>query len=171
MKQLTLFRILTYTLLPIVALFGFLDMLVILGALANPAMLLFAFLLTSLIIYVFSSLKFLTKGIDLNRPCKPSLRDWIKVNAYVSAFMGTMFFMNSLSIFFMSTLSLRQFIAQVMESQPTMPPVLTIDLFTTIMRGMSYFMFLVSVVLLLHIAINFRLLKKYVHLFGEYPPE
>jgi hypothetical protein len=170
MKQLTIFRVLTFILIPIAAMFGFIDILFILSALANPGLLLIAFILAAFVIYAFVSLRFLLKGIDTGRPCKPSLRDWIRVNAFVSSFMGIMFLLNALSIFFTSDIVLRQYISQFMEMQSNIPPMLNLDLFLSIMKGMAYFMFLLGIVLLIHIQLNFRLLKKYGYLFDAPKP-
>jgi hypothetical protein len=169
MKQLTIFRILTFILLPIAAVLGLLDVILIFSALANPAFLLVAFISGSFVIYTFVSLQFLTKNLETGRPAKPSVRDWIRVNAFVSLFMGVMFLMNSVSIFAMSDLSLRQFVMQYLEAQPNIPAKLNIEMFVSIMRGASYFLFFFSIILLAHIRINFRQLKKNAHLFG--PPK
>ncbi|MES2005640.1 MAG: hypothetical protein V4450_14070 [Bacteroidota bacterium] len=165
MKQLTLFRILSFVLLPIAAMFGFIDFILLLSALANPPLLLMVFLIAAFVIYTFSSLKFLSKGIDTGRPCKPSLRDWIRANAFVSVFMGVMFLLNAVSILFMSDVSLRQFIAQFRETQPNIPAMLTPELFLTILKMMAYFMLFVGAILLTHIFLNFRMLKQYGFLF------
>lgn len=165
MKQLTIFRILTFILVPFAAVFGFMDIFLILGALANPGFLLIGFILAAFVIYTFVSLRFLTKGIDPGRRVAHKLRDWIRVNAFVSSFMGIMFILNALSIFFMSDLSLRQALKQFLETQPNAPTMLSLDMFLTLMKGMAFFMFFLGVVLVIHIQINFRLLKKYAHLF------
>lgn len=166
MKQLTIFRILTFILLPIAAMFGFMDLLFLFNALVNPALLLMVFVLAAFVIYTFSSLKFLTRGIDVEQPCKASLRDWIRVNAFVSLFMGIMFFLNAVSIIFMGDVSLRQFVNQFRESQPNIPAILTTDLFITIMKAVAYFMLFVGVVLVSHIMLNFKIMKQYGYLFG-----
>ncbi len=171
MKQLTIFRILTFTLLPIAAMFGFIDIIFIISAMANPALLFVAFIIAAFVIYTFASLKFLTKGIDLARDCKPSLRDWIRVNGFVASFLGTMFLLNALSIFFTSDITLRQYLSQFLETVPNKPPMLNLDLFLSIMKGMAYFMFFVSVILLSHILLNFKLMKQYQNLFGIAPKE
>ena len=165
MKQLTIFRILTFILLPIAAMFGFLDILVIVSALANPALLFVAFVMAAFVIYTFVSLNFLTKGIDTGRPCKPSLRDWIRVNAFASLFMGIMFLLNSVSIFVTSDLILRQYLSQFLETVPNKPAMLNIELFMTIMKAVAYFMFFLSIALLSHILLNFRIMKQYRYLF------
>jgi hypothetical protein len=170
MKQLTIFRILTFVLLPVSALFAFMDLLVLLAALANPGILLIAFILTSFVIYCFCSLKFLTKHIDIERPAKASLRDWIRVNAFVSLFMGSMFVLNALSIFFSSDASLREYLTHFLETQPNVPSMLNPELFLTIMKAVAYFMIFVGVVLVVHIQLHFRILKKFGYLF-ESPGE
>lgn len=165
MKQLTIFRILTFILVPIAVLFGFMDILFVISALANPAFLLVAFIFGSFVIYTFVSLKFLTRSIDVEIPCKASLRDWIRVNAFVSLFMGTMFVMNALSIFFTSDTVLRQYLSQFLESQPNVPSILNLNLFLTIMKSVAYFMIFVGIILTVHIQMNFRIMKKFGYLF------
>lgn len=167
MKQLLLFRILTYILLPIAAMFAFLTVLMIISALANPSILLLAFIIGSFVIYVFVSLRFLNRGIDGNQPCPKNLRDWIRVNAYVSVFFGCIFVINSLSIFMMSDMSLRQYIAEYLSSQPNVPAILNENLFLSVMKALSYFMIFTGTILLIHIFVQFRLLRKYGYLFGN----
>ena len=167
MKQLTLFRILTFILIPLAVIFGLIDFLMLTAALANPAMLLPVFALAAFVIYTFSSLRFLTKGIDIEKPCQPSLKDWIRVNAFVSTFLGIMLFMNTLTIFFMSDQMLKQTLEQILEKQVNVPPMLNIELFLKMMKLAAWFMLFISVILLSHIFINFRLLKQYKYLFQE----
>ncbi len=167
MKALTLFRILTFVLLPIAALFAVIDFFMLLTALANPAMLFVVFVMAGFVIYTFASLRFLTKGIDLNKPCKSSLKDWIKVNGYVSIFLGVSFLMNSLTVFFTSEANLRQILNQFLEQQPTVPAMLTPELFIYMMKIAAWFLLFISIALLAHIPINFRMLKQYGYLFEE----
>ncbi len=166
MKSLTPYRILTFILVPVAVLFAFMDLFLLLSALGNPAMLLFVFMFGCFVIYTFSSLKFLSKGIDPGRPVKLSLRDWIRVNAFVSTFIGTMFLLNALTIFFSSDISLRQMLSQFIENQPNAPANLSPELFLTLMKFFAWFIFIVSVILLIHIRMTFKLLKQYKHLFS-----
>ena len=166
MNLLSVFRILTFILLPIATIFGFMALLFLLTALANPAFLLIVFLFSCMVIYSFASLSFLSKGIETGRPCKPSLRDWIRVNAYVCIFIGVLFLMNSLSVFLMSQVSLRQIVVQMLETQPNIPATLNPDFFLRILKLVSGFMLFVSVILLAHIFINFKMLKRYNHIFS-----
>jgi len=167
MKALTIFRILTFILIPIAALFGVMDFFMLFMALANPSMLFVVFVMAGFVIYSFASLYFLTRGIDINKPCKPSLKDWIKVNGYVAAFMGLTFLTNSIGIFLLSDADLKQFLGRFLESQPTVPPTFTTELFVQAMKMAAYFLLFVGILTLVHIPLNFRLLKKYGYLFNE----
>ncbi len=167
MKPVSVYRVLTFILIPIAAMFGFMDLLFLISALANPAMLLIVFMFAAFVIYTFACLKFLGNGIDTGRPCKPSLRDWIKVNAYVSLFLGAMFFINANTILFMGETGLNNLIGQLRDAQPNMPARFSNAFFVTLLRGMSWFLLVVSIVLLTHIFLNFRVLKMYAHLFSE----
>ncbi len=165
MKQLTIFRVLTYILLPFAALLGLMDAIILLNAIANPAFLLIGFILATFVIYTVVSMQFLIKGIDNRRRCNPSLRDWIRVNAYVCFFMAGLFVLNALSIFFTSDISLRQYLSKFMEVQPKMPPMVNLEFLLSMMKGMAWFMFFFGLVLLVHIRINFKLLKTHAQLF------
>jgi len=80
MKQVQIFKVLTYLLIPIALLFGFMALLVLPTALANPALLLIVFIFSCITIYTFSSLRFVTTAINKAKNCNPSLKDWIKIN-------------------------------------------------------------------------------------------
>lgn len=169
MKPLTLFRILTFILLPIGSLFGILALMMLGSALLNPAMLFPVFMLVSFVIYIFASLRFLTRVIDLTKPAKSSLRDWIRVNAAVSGFLGFMMLLNTLSIFFMSDITLREALGTILDKQPNVPAMLNLDLFIRIMKMAAWFMLFISVLVLTHIFLNLRLLKTYKWLFQDTP--
>ncbi len=169
MKPLTLFRILTFILLPIGSLFGILVLMMLGSTLTNPAMLFPVFIFVSFVIYIFASLRFLTKVIDLNKPAKPSLRDWIRVNAAVSGFLGCMMLLNTLSIFFMSEITLREALNTILDKQPNVPAMLNLNLFIRIMKMAAWFMLFISVLVLTHIFLNLRLLKTYKFLFQDTP--
>ena len=163
--MLTLFRILTFILIPIAVLFGFMDVILLFGALANTAFLLGFFILGCFVIYVFASLKFMNTGIDRGAPCKPSLRDWIRVNAFVSIYMSVSTILTCLRYFFEKDDTLKKEFEQMLATQANVPKMVNPDLLLTVMKGSLYFMLVVSIVLLVHIIINFRLLKRYKHLF------
>jgi hypothetical protein len=46
------------------------------------------------VIYTFASFSFLKRGIEKEQHQSAKLKDWIKVNAYVSLFLCSLFFLN-----------------------------------------------------------------------------
>ena len=62
-NNLKLYKVLTYILLPIAYFFGFIDVLFFISALANPATLIFVFVIACLVIYSITSYKFYKQGI------------------------------------------------------------------------------------------------------------
>lgn len=167
MKQLTIFRVLTYILMPFASFFAIMDLIMLLSALGNPSLLFAVFLIAAFCIYVFASLIFMVRHIDRNQHAKPSLKDWVKVNAYASLFLGFQFLISAVGIFYMGEHDLRVVIEKFLETQPKMPSDLNITLFIKVMRGAAYFLFFFSFVLLVHITMGLRLLKQYAYLFAE----
>jgi predicted membrane channel-forming protein YqfA (hemolysin III family) len=165
MKNLLIYRIASYLLLPIAALMGFATLLFLMAALGNFAMLFPVFIAGSTVIYIFASFSFLQK-IDRKIPCKPSLKDWIKVNGFVA-----MFFVAQLltSVIFSITnpALTNQAIESMIETQGSSMKGIDPEMVKRTMKGMFYFMGLFGVVLFFHIFVSFRLLKQYAVLFGE----
>lgn len=164
-KEQSLFRVLTFILVPFGALMGLVGLFALAMALANISALFSAFIMIAFTIYVFTSLTFLTKGIDMGRPMKHSLRDWIRVNAYVSGFMAIMSLVNVASIMIMSDASLQEFSEKFMQSQSNLPPMLNKSFFVSAIKAAAWFMGILSIILLIHIYLNFRLMKMYRNLF------
>lgn len=171
MQQLTIYKILTYILLPFAALFGFVAVIFFFVGLANPLILLPVFLFAGFSIYTICCTIFLTKGIINNRYCKPSLKDWIKVNGYVASFLGAMSLTNCLSILTTPKAKFKDLAAELLANQPIKPAGFSIDTIVSMMIGMSYVLLAFAIILLVHVSINFRLLKKYGYVFGEAPAE
>jgi hypothetical protein len=167
MKQLTIFRILTYILLPLATFFGLMDLLMIPSAFGNPTVLLPVFLLAAFTIYTYAYFIFLVKNIDRNQIAKPSLKDWIKVNAYASLFLGFMLLFESLAIFFVNQADLTGVIDKFLDSQPNLPSNINSAFFLKIMHIAAYFLFFFSFLLLVHITMGLKYLKQYEYLFTE----
>nr|WP_294997136.1 hypothetical protein [uncultured Sediminibacterium sp.] len=165
MLALKIFRILTYVLVPIACFFGLLDLLLLIPAMANPAMWLMLFLFAGIVIYTFSSLKFLRSGIERNARCKPSLKDWVKVNAYVSLALGSMFLVNSIGILSLGPVALNDLVTQMIDSQPNLPKGMDPDLLVSMLKGVAGFMLVTSVIILTHVILGLSMLKKFAHLF------
>lgn len=166
MKQVTIFRILTFILLPIAGVFGLISLFMLLIALSNIGALFSVFVIVAFVIYVFASLQFLTKGIDTGRPCKPGLRDWIRVNAFVTIFMCASSIFSVTTILAQGDAGIREQALQMRNAMIDAPPMLNAELFVRTIKLASWFMGILSVLTLIHLVLNFRLMKQYRHLFS-----
>ena len=164
-QNLKFYTLLTYFLIPIALFFGFLDVLILLSSLANPSALIMVFIVACLVIYTFASFKFLKYGIEREIVQTSKLKDWIKVNAYVSFFLCSLFFVNSISVLISSNAVLLKFIDEFLTQQPNMPKEITSNLVLSILRGVSVFLLITGVIGIVHIRITLKLVKQSPHLF------
>jgi len=165
MKIESVYRILTFLLLPIAGIFAMVDLMAILSALAQPAMLLSVFIIGCMVIYVFVSYKFLITGIERAKPCKNSLKDWIKVNAYVCIFFIAMSFIQTFMILSQPIQIQKMMTELISQQQGNFPTGTTADLLVKMMKGILYFLAAYAAILLAHVILTFKLLKKYNHVF------
>jgi hypothetical protein len=163
--NLKLYTVLTYILIPIALFFGFLDVLILFSSLANPSVLIMVFIVACLVIYTFSSYKFLKAGIEREIVQPLKLKDWIKVNAYVSFFLCSLFFVNSISVLISTNAVLLKFIDEFLQQQPNMPKEITNALVLSLLRGVSVFLLITGIVGIVHIRTTLRLVKQNGHLF------
>lgn len=163
--QLKLYTVLSYILIPIALFFAFLDIALLLSSLANASVLIMVFIIACLVIYTFASFKFLKAGIEKEIAQTAKLKDWIKVNAYVSFFLCSLFFINAISVLISSDIVLLKFIDEFLESQPSIPKELTSALMLSLLKGVSVFLLITGIVGLMHIRTSLRLLKQYAYLF------
>ena len=164
-QNLKFYTLLTYFLIPSALFFGFLDVLILLSSLANPSALIMVFIVACLVIYTFASFKFLKYGIEREIVQTSKLKDWIKVNAYVSFFLCSLFFVNSISVLISSNAVLLKFIDEFLTQQPNMPKEITSNLVLSILRGVSVFLLITGVIGIVHIRTTLKLVKQSPHLF------
>ncbi|MDP1844922.1 MAG: hypothetical protein Q8K64_16010 [Sediminibacterium sp.] len=167
MQQITIFKIITFILVPVALLFGLMDLIMLMMALSNPALLLIVFAMACFVIYLFASLRFLLQGILNERQCSATLKDWIKVNAYGTLFISSMFLLNSSAAFFINDINLRQVLSDMIDQQPELSGKISLDLFVKMFRVISAIMFVISLLTITHVMLNFKLMKKYAHLFEK----
>ena len=163
--QLKLYTVLSYILIPIALFFAFLDIALLLSSLANASVLIMVFIIACLVIYTFASFKFLKAGIEKEVAQSLKLKDWIKVNAYVSFFLCSLFFINSISVLISSNVVLLKFIDEFLEQQNNMPKEITNILILSLLKGVSIFLLFTGIVGLMHIRTSLRLIKQYAYLF------
>ena len=159
-----LYRIFSYFLLVIAAIFGIAALFALLIALSNPALLLSVFVIVAVVIYTIASFLFLLKGIDGKQQLQPRLRDWIKVNAYVAGVFVVMNIFQSVAVL-QNPAILSEAVKQVVDMQQSKSPV-SADWMLRIMKAVVWFMLFYAIILGIHISFTFRYLKQYAHLFG-----
>jgi membrane protease YdiL (CAAX protease family) len=163
--QLKLYTVLSYILIPIALFFAFLDVLILFSSLANPSALIMVFIVACLVIYTFASFKFLKFGIEREIVQTKKLKDFIKVNAYVSFFLCSLFFVNSISVLISTNAVLLKFIDEFLNQQPNIPKEITNNLVLEILRGVSVFLLITGIIGIVHIRTTLRLVKAYPDLF------
>ena len=167
MKQLTAYKILTFILLPFAVIFGLLAVIMFFVALANPVLLLPVFMMAGFTIYAICSTIFLFKGVTNNQPCKPSLKDWIKVNGYVSSTLVVMTLINTITLMNTNKAELKKYADQMLAMQTAKPQGFDADAFIKMMSAMSWGLLAFATILFVHLLFTFTLLKKYQHLFAS----
>lgn len=165
MKSLSIYRIFSYILVTIGIILGFASLIAILIALSNPVLLISVFIIIAVVLYSFSSFLFLNNGIDGKRNLKPGMKDFIKVNAYVSIVFVVMNIFQFITVMSNNAV-FNEALNQVKTFQNNQSP-LSKELMLKMMKGIMWFLFFYAVVLGIHISITFRLLKQYDHLFSE----
>ena len=159
-----LYRILSYVLLVVAAIFGIAALFALLIALSNPALLLSVFVIVAVVIYSIASFLFLINGINGNRQLQPKLRDWIKVNAYVALVFVMMNIFQSVGVL-QNPAVLSEAVKQVSDMQQSKSP-LSADFMLRIMKAVVWVLLFYAIILGIHISFTFRYLKQYAHLFG-----
>jgi hypothetical protein len=168
MKNLIFYRILTYILFAIAGFLALMLLMMLIAALGNPILLLPVFLVACVVIYTYSSWRFLAKGIDAHQYCKPSLRDLIRVNAFGTIVFAGLIGVQSLSLIINPAL-LNDVTAQAMAMQKTQVE----GMESMLVKAMHYIlrcMLVYSLLLLVHVALSFRLIKEHADAF-QIPPQ
>ena len=168
MKNLMVYyRIVSYIIFVLAVIFSFFDLVAILIALANPFILINVFVLTCVIIYSFISFSFFYNGIQKGRQSKPGIKDWIKVNAYVSIVFSILSVIQC--VYFLSSAATQaDVVSQFNKMEATVKtPGFSAESFMHIIKGLLCFLALYGLLLLSHIVITLRFVKLYEYLFGK----
>lgn len=160
------YRLLTYALLPVAALLGLGALMFLMMALAQPALLLPVFTTAATVIYIVASLIFLQTAIVGNKACKKSLRDWIRVNAFVAIVVAIGSLMQGITLL-REPAVVKEMVDQynTMAAQSATDAPLPFDM-AAVMRGVAWFVMGFASVLITHILLGFRLLKQYAGYFS-----
>jgi hypothetical protein len=162
-----IYRILTYLLLPNAFLYGLIGVLVLIPALMSPIMLFTVFLFICAAIYGFMSLRFLHQGLLPNRPCKPSLKDWVRVNGFVSMVLGIQLLLRGGESAMMSDVELTTLTNQLLDMQPMLKDRFNSAQLISMFKGLFIYFLISGILLVTHLLMSFRLLKVYGYLFAR----
>jgi len=172
-EKLVVYRLITFILLPIAGL-NAISLIGLLPALAgNPLLLIGAFLQFAIVAYTFASFIFFTKGVLNGKVLKPILKDWVKLNGFITlVFAGLVLFIVLMVFLAMSGMSKAEFQKLLSDSlarlkgTPGMDKGDVADVVRQLKRT-----FIVagcySALLLTHVIITLGLLKKYAPLFSN----
>ncbi len=163
----TFYRILTYLIFAIGGFMALMTLTMLMAALANPVLLLPVFLVACVVLYSYSSWRFLTRGIDANRYCKPSLRDLIKVNGYGTMAFAIMTAMQTFTLM-MQPAMLNDIMEQALAMQQTSGEGME-DYMMKFMHFLLRFLLVYSIALIIHVFMTFRLLRQNADAFLQPP--
>lgn len=169
MKNIALYRILSYILLPFGGLFAMIALFGILVALSNPILLLNIFFIACVALYIFSSFIFLNKAIIRQTRCKPFLKDFVRVNAFVSIFVAALSIFNSVAILIKPQI-LKLATQQMLSMQASLATGaggLNEAALLNAFKGVTIFIGVLCILLLAHALLSLRFLKLFKHAFSE----
>ena len=166
MFGLTIYKILSFILLPIGALLGLMGLFGIISGLGNPYLLLIAFITLCTSIYIFSSFLFVYNSLMRDKQSNPTLKDWIKVNAYVSLFISSSCIIDFVTLKSKPSL-IKDTINQMMAMKKSFPPEF-ISMIPQLINFVLYFFLVFGLILFLHITYSLTLIKTKRHYFEEF---
>lgn len=157
------YRILTYLLIPFVSIIALSGLIILPTALANPAMLLSVFVVAAIVIYFINSFRFLHAGLVEGKALPTRLRDWIKVNAFVTLFLavqsGAMLY-----LLLSKSPQLAQLLQTARDMQAQQPLPMTGSLDRIILTGLWAFS-IAGLLLGVHVLLSLRLVRRYAAYF------
>lgn len=161
--KLTIYRIFSILLLPVAIIYTVVFLMFIRAAFDNPTMLIPLFLVACVAIYSFASLNFLIRGVDGKKVLGRSSKDWLRVNAIVSAFFAILMISQCI-VFIMHPEMLQDLATQAKQNAGAELKAnnATIENY---LRVTSYFFLVYAIVLLTHVILSFYYTKMYNYLF------
>lgn len=161
--KLTIYRIFSFLLLPVAIIYTVVFLMFIRAAFDNPTMLIPLFLVACVAIYSFASLNFLIRGVDGKKVLGRSSKDWLRVNAIVSAFFAILMISQCI-VFIMHPEMLQDLATQAKQNAGAELKAnnATIENY---LRVTSYFFLVYAIVLLTHVILSFYYTKMYNYLF------
>ncbi len=165
MNELSAYKTISYILLIIGGLFGFMCIFMLIMALANPSIILPVTIMLAVVAYIFLSFTFLNKGISKLKKLNPSLRSWIKTTSYFTLFFSVNILISGI-VYLYNPVTFSALMEQSFVTQKDMPKV-TPEFINDVFKGSLYFMIFFATTLLIHVFETFKFLKLYASLFSK----
>ncbi len=157
------YRIISYILLPIAALFGLMGLVALLFALVNPINAFMAILICVIPVYIILSFIFFINVVENSKKRKGSLKKWIIATGIITSLIAIVFLFDCITLLYTPDL-IAKIAAQGMAMQKNMPPISS-DLMIKAYKGCLYFFAFVSTTLIIHVYETFKLLKQFADSF------
>ncbi len=161
--KLTVYRILSFLLIPVAVLFSICILILISAAFANPSLLMPLFLIACVAVYSFASLRFLISGVDGKKYLGKTSRELLRVNAFVSVVFALLMISQCI-VFIMHPEMIQQLVQQTKQNAMAGFK-LNESAMGNYMRITSYFFLVYALVLAVHILFSFQYMKQYNYLF------
>ncbi|MGF7231252.1 hypothetical protein [Arachidicoccus sp.] len=161
-----IYKIITAIILPITYLLAFFTLPVVLMSLGNPSSLIGSFIFVCVLIYSFKSIIFFRKNILLGAPAKANTKDWIRINGFISFIFIVEIIASTVTVF-VRPAEVMTVINKMVDSftQQSSTKVSGRDIYN-MLKGLLVFFSVYSLILLVHIIISFKFLKKYRNLLS-----
>jgi hypothetical protein len=156
------YGLLYIVLFPFGLLIGFSVVVSLIAALQNPTVLIPLFLMACMVIYTITSFIFYVKAVGQGQQCKPSLRDWIRVNAIVSGIVTAILLLESVAVVADPSL-VNLGLEKLKEMQQQLP--MAEGQLARYILYMFYAILVYSLAMVIHIIYTFALLSKYKNYF------
>jgi hypothetical protein len=166
------YKIASYVLLFFASFFSLMLLFILPFAFAEPALLLGVFILTGVVLYSFSSFRFMKKGLGEGYIFRSRFKDFIKVNAFVVLFFVVQSIVGITDILLKKEL-LNQVVDTILSQNkesfsqltPTQLKEFKMELIASI-QIVVWVLLIYAAILTAHVIYTFRLLKKNNHLFA-----
>ena len=146
--------------MPVAFLVGFTAVTLLPQIFGNFAALLPFFVFSSTVIYVFLSNRFFKKVILLQGTMKPNMKDWIKVNGFVTLFLAAMLLFVSISSLSQPDF-FRTFSDQMYDSVTQIDANIKRGDIESSLKTMFKIFLVVSLLIISHFIMTIKLLKQY----------
>ncbi|MFT4203197.1 MAG: hypothetical protein QM610_04725 [Chitinophagaceae bacterium] len=165
-----LYKILTFLLQPIGFVVLMMSMSTLMMAMSAPQLLIAGAVGVCVFLYTFFCFRFTVRAVVANEPVKANLKDWIKVNSYVTLLQGLLMLFSVVALLVVPEEAFGQAFRQTYDMLVAQSPnsdFLTYGLFVKTMRTTFAIVGVVELLLVVHVFLGWRMLKGYREYFSK----